>query len=235
MDNGKFLQIYRNNLNMITPPEILNELSEYAKKSIAEIAKLSGYERPQAFYDVINGKTKRISTEMADNIISAFPTVQRSWLLTGEGEMLKTGPVAPYSINRENRGRPYYDVDFINGFDVVLNDQTINPAYYIDFEEYEKADCWVNATGDSMKPLINHGDIVAIKKIEDWETYLLYGEIYALVTNEYRTIKKVRRSAIGDDHLRLVPLNVEEFDEQNISREIVREVFQVIGCAKKIF
>lgn len=142
---------------------------------------------------------------------------------------------ALYSVNQDQRGRPYYDVDFINGYDLIINDQTTNPAHYIDFPQYNNADYWANATGNSMAPLINHGDIVALKQLHDWSTYLLYGEVYAIVTDEYRTIKKVRKSTKGDTHVRFVPLNTEEFDEQDIAKDTIRVVYQVIGCAKKIF
>jgi hypothetical protein len=151
------------------------------------------------------------------------------------------GQPAPYGVTDRRSGSPgdvagvpYYDVDFIAGFDGVENDQTVNPAYYIQFPQYAKADSWVNATGHSMQPLINHGDMIAIKKLEDWDTYLLYGEVYAIVTNEYRTIKYVRKSAKGDEYLRLIPANG-EFDEQDIPKSVVRGVFQILGCAKRIF
>ena len=85
-----------------------------------------------------------------------------------------------------------------------------------------------------MEPLISHGDMIALKKIEDWPNYILYGEVYGIVTSEYRTVKKVRKSVKGEDYLRLVPVNP-EFDEQDIPKSIVRGVFQIIGCAKRIF
>lgn len=131
-------------------------------------------------------------------------------------------------------GVPYYDVDFIGGMDTVENDQTTDPTYYIHFQQYAKAECWVNVTGRSMEPLINHGDMIALKRIEDWNTYLLYGEVYAIVTDEYRTIKYVRKSAKGDDYLRLIPANP-DFDEQDVPKSVVRGVFQILGCAKRIF
>lgn len=137
-------------------------------------------------------------------------------------------------INYENRGVPYYDVDFIGGYDLVINDKTSTPSYYIDFQQYNKADHWVNITGHSMEPLISHGDIIAIRELEDWNTYFLSGEIYVVVTDEYRTVKKVRNSKKGDDYFRLIPLNT-EFDEQDIPKSIIRKVFQVLGTAKKIF
>jgi phage repressor protein C with HTH and peptisase S24 domain len=138
------------------------------------------------------------------------------------------------SITGKRVGVPYYDVDFTGGLDSVENDQTANPACYIYFPQYAKAESWVNVTGRSMEPLINHGDMIAIKRLEDWNTYLLYGEVYAIVTDEYRTIKYVRKSTKGDDYLRLIPAN-NEFDEQDIPKSVVRRVFQILGCAKRIF
>lgn len=42
----------------------------------------------QRIYDIQRGKTKRISTELGNKIISIYPQFNLSWLLTGGGEML---------------------------------------------------------------------------------------------------------------------------------------------------
>lgn len=167
-------------------------------------------------------------------LANLFTNVNKEWLVTGEGEMLKVDNADLPTINYEKRGVPYFDVDFIGGFDIVLNDQTINPLYYIDFKQYNAADYWVNVSGHSMSPEVSNGDMVAIKELNDWPLHLLYGEMYALVTTENRTIKYVRKSNKGDDYLRLVPVNTEKYDEQDIPANIVSKVFKVLGCAKKI-
>lgn len=141
----------------------------------------------------------------------------------------------PYSLNHDKIGVPYYDVDFIGGFDLVENDQTIDPAYYIDFTQYNRADCWVNITGHSMEPMINQGDMIALKRVRDWKNYLLYGEVYAVVTDEYRTVKIIRKSPKGDDFIRFVPYNREEYDEQDVPISVIRRVFRVLGCAKLMY
>lgn len=41
------------------------------------------------------------------------------------------------------QGVPYYNVDFIGGFDIVLNDQTTTPEYLINFQKYNEATCWL--------------------------------------------------------------------------------------------
>jgi hypothetical protein len=75
-------------MKSFTPPQIIEALADYLKISVAELSQKAGYERAQSFYDVLNGKTKNISPKMAKNIVSAFPEVNKDWLLTGNGEML---------------------------------------------------------------------------------------------------------------------------------------------------
>ena len=75
-------------MKTLTPPQIIEALAEYLKISVAELSQKAGYERAQSFYDVLNGKTKNISPKMAKNIVSAFPEINKDWLLTGNGEML---------------------------------------------------------------------------------------------------------------------------------------------------
>lgn len=143
---------------------------------------------------------------------------------------LEGAPTISYS-----QGKPYYNVDFLGGFDIIINDQTINPEYLIDFKKYEDADCWCNISGQSMEPLISNGDIIAIKQLHDWREFLLYGEVYGIVTKDMRTVKLVTKSPKGDDYLHLVPVNKsEEYQPQDIPVKLITHVFQVLGCMKKL-
>lgn len=158
--------------------------------------------------------------------------ISSDWLITGKGDMLKSA--ASPAINHEYKGAPYYDVDFIGGFDMVLNNQTVNPDYYIDFEPYNKPGVkWCNITGHSMEPAINHGDMIAIKEVQDWQSYISYGEIYAIVTtNDMRTVKKIRKGNTEEQY-RLIPINATDYDEQNIEKNKISKVFEVLGCMKR--
>jgi hypothetical protein len=194
------------------------------KRFALSIGRSSGY---------VNAISKSIQPATIHSISMHYPDLNIEWLMTGEGEMLKnTDPDKP-TTNQNGKGVKYFDVDFIAGFDIVLNNHTVTPAYYIDFKPYNKADYWVNVTGHSMDPLISHGDIIAIKKLNDWKTYYLPGEIYAIVTDEFRTIKKIRKGD-NEGEVLLVPENLEEFDPKPISISLIRDVYQVLGCMKKI-
>ena len=144
--------------------------------------------------------------------------------------VLEKAPTISYT-----HGNPYYNVDFLGGFDIILNDQTINPEYLIDFKKYADADCWCNISGHSMEPLISNGDIIAIKQINDWREFLLYGEAYGIVTNDMRTVKIVTKSDKGDDYIRLIPVNKSgEYQPQDLPKKLITHVFRVLGCMKKL-
>lgn len=195
----------------------------------ADFASKLGYER-STISGMTSGK-KPISESFANKVCEIFG-VNIDWLRTGEGEMLKPDDNLPM-INYDNRGVPYYDVDFIGGFDLVVNDQSTNPNYYIDCRPYNDATCWVNVTGHSMEPGLCSGDMVALKQIASWSEFLLLGEIYAIVTDDFRTIKMITKSE-REDCYRLVPLNKSpEYHEQDLPKRLIRNIFKVQGSIKR--
>ncbi|RHH73991.1 S24 family peptidase [Parabacteroides merdae] len=180
--------------------------------------------------------TKNISAKVVSNILRIYPELSPEWVLTGEGSMFKkeNAVKSNFPVKSEDKGVPYYNVDFVGGFDLVINDQTTIPEYLIDFPKYNEATCWCNVTGHSMEPEITHGDIIALKKIEDI-SFLPYGEIYAIVTkNEMRTIKRIGPSQ-NKDCYSLIPTNKSpEYGVQELPKEMVRIVFKVLGCMKRL-
>lgn len=98
--------------------------------------------------------TKNISAKVVSNILRIYPELSPEWVLTGEGSMLKkeNAVKSNFPVKSEDKGVPYYNVDFVGGFDLVINDQTTIPEYLIDFPKYNEATCWCNVTGHSMEP-----------------------------------------------------------------------------------
>ena len=138
------------------------------------------------------------------------------------------------SINQNFEGSPYYNVDFIGGFDIIMNDQTINPDYYINYPPYNKEGVvWVNLTGRSMEPEISNGDIVALKPMSTPIEYLPTGEIYAIVTEDYRTVKRIKMSE-REGFVWLLPSNA-EYQAQEIPIKMITKVYAVLGSIRKFF
>lgn len=147
------------------------------------------------------------------------------WVLTGRGSAsIKPGVTNSVSV-------PYFETDFIGGYDELFNDQSFLPTCYISVPGFERADCWCSIRGNSMSPLISNGDLIALKEctLEN----IKYGEVYAVVMEDLRTIKKIRRS-FSDENLRFIPINP-DYDEQEYHKSRIIRVFEVLGSITKFF
>lgn len=184
-----------------------------------------------------------ISEDNIARFLAYAPDISVEWLITGRGEMLSTMQEKKQEKSDSEEklpkvsynpaiGKPYYDVDFLGGFNEIVNSQVTIPTNNIVIQGFEKADFWCNVTGHSMEPKINHGDIIALHKctLED----IQYGEIYAVVLDTLRTIKILRRSS-DPQKLRFVPINTTDYDEQEYPVERIMNVFEVIGSISKFF
>jgi len=195
----------------------VNNLLTENKISENEFAKRIGI--PQKTVNNYLSNKRKISIEFIESFSRSFG-LSIDWVLNGEE------PVKSYSS-----GRPYYNVDFLGGFDLSAPDNTINPDYNIDYQPYNKDGViWCNITGESMEPKINSGDKIAISEILDWDKCLVCGEIYAIITkNNLRTVKIVYEDT-GDKFI-LKAIN-KEFNPQPIKKNMILKVFKVLGCIK---
>lgn len=216
------------------------QLREYLKQQNPQITEAAierqmgvatNYFKTRANAPIEEGE-KNVRDKTLNNLKAAWPEVNIDWLKTGDGDMF----VDPITLATNNaKGMPYYDVDFLGGFDLLWNDQTAVPAYYIDFQPYNrKGNMWCNITGDSMSPRINSGDKICIREINKED--IIFGEIYALVIGEdysLRTVKWITRSP-EEGMLRLVPENKEPRygDYQDIRISDIKKVFKVLGAVR---
>lgn len=220
---------------------ILSRIQEIAVKegiTITAMERSIGASKGVLSRAIANGTD--IQSKWLQNIVENYPLYSADWLITGEGAMLRTNdastPKPLPSINQEYKGTPYYNVDFIGGFEFVSNDQTQLPDYYINYPPYNKPGVmWCNLTGHSMEPEISNGDVIALKEVKSPIEYLPAGEIYGIITDDYRTVKRIRPGAqMG--FVRLIPANKSpEFCEQEIPVEMIRRIFAVLGSIRKFF
>ena len=85
-----------------------------------------------------------------------------------------------------------------------------------------------------MEPEIAHGDMIALKKIEDF-SFIPFGEVYAIVTtNEMRTIKRIG-PATNPENYSLIPTNKSpEYGIQELPKRMIRHIYHVLGCMKRL-
>lgn len=179
------------------------------------------------------GEEGKLSFSSKDfKLIQDATGLSPEWLKTGEGEKMSDKGVLQVS-KKGNAQKPFYDVDFALGFATMYNDTPNVPSKYVSVPGYEKADFWCRTSGDSMQPVINGGDMIALKEVLDWQDFLPMNEVYAIMTtNDLRTVKVVRKCS-DDMRLTLHAYN-EEYEDQEVSKASIAKVFKVLGVLKTL-
>ena len=104
--------------------ERIEKLLEMNGLNAKTLSERIGLDRPQALYDILNGKTKSITEKMAVKIISAFPNIQKVWLITGEGDILYKAKLASeMSLTAETNDTERRDKTVGELLDVIIDQQ----------------------------------------------------------------------------------------------------------------
>ena len=206
---------------------VLNKLLEYSKLNGKSFSEKIGLIRPQAIYDLQNGKTQNISVSMANKIISAFPEVNKSWLFTGDGEML----IRPEDKITEKRGIPFYDINVTASIAESFNDIPEVSQYLISYPPLNDCCAAFPVYGESMEPDFFAGEVVLVKEITNVDS-MLWGEPYLVITNancdNLRTIKNVY---LSEDRCKFIlrATNPRFSGDTIIDRNDVLKIFLIKG------
>lgn len=183
-----------------------------------------------------NFKGKNLQSQLGGDalvkILTRYPRISPHWLLLGEGDMLRasTPSYVIHDTITQPHSLPFFDVEFSGGFEATFNDQTTTPDGYISIPGFDKAECWCRLRGNSMHPEIKNGDLIALRPCDI--SQIIYGHIYAVVMEDYRTVKRIRK-AKRDNYLRFIPINTEEYDEQEFHKKDIIRIFEVVGNLRK--
>ena len=169
------------------------------------------------------------SATRLERIASAFPDLNKDWLLTGEGDMI-------IGQRNETTGIPFMgEAEMVAAGDLAGFGQPITPAQVTDniilpALHFKPGDFAVSVRGRSMVDTehpelsINDGAIVCLRP---WnESFIRWGEIYCLFTTSGYAVKKLQPSD-KDDCLMCVSSNEGEgYMPYNVSKA------DILGIAK---
>ncbi|MBO5865154.1 MAG: S24 family peptidase [Bacteroidaceae bacterium] len=124
-----------------------------------------------------------ISMDLLYAILDTFTEISPLWLLLGEGDI-----VASHAEPTLNKVPYYNDLPVSAGFKDVLDGGNETPTSYISIPG-RNADFFFPVSGTSMEPEINDGDIVGVKRVGRSEG-IVHGDVYMVVTNDNRMIKR---------------------------------------------
>lgn len=199
---------------------------------------------------VSNGYLRNIkgtpSVDKIERVLKSYPQVSRNWLLTGEGEMLKSEDphnISPqFEILEEPNGKkgliPFYGDIQSTGGDVLLRADIdggqIYPTSWIDAGDFfREATAIIEHIGESMIEYPNKC-MIAIKKVDDM-TLLVNGDVYVIETSEYRVTKKVLDNS---EYITGYSTNPETYPDgqlvyapMKIPKDKIRAMYTVLGYA----
>lgn len=147
------------------------------------------------------GRKDGIGDAVIEKILSAFPDVDKGWLVGGNGNMHTQGDIKKGDIldkqaevpsNATYKLVPVVHVDSVGGMH-SNNDIVSEPQYvegYIPFVNAKKDDIAVYQSGDSMIPTIPPGSLMQIREVKNWKEYFGYGNIFVIELTDGRRITK---------------------------------------------
>jgi phage repressor protein C with HTH and peptisase S24 domain len=178
---------------------------------------ISAFEKSVGMSNASFGKSLKnggaIGTDKLENILSIYPDLSPSWLLTGEGSMLRpsasgggdTCVAAPLANAPQptTKGLPLIPIDAVAGFNgwdeagVTALDCT---RYDIPDFEAAHADFLIRVSGSSMYPKYSSGDILACRRIDEI-TFIQWGKIYVIDSRQGAMVKRLFPIDGDDDNL----------------------------------
>lgn len=226
---------------------ILDKILIYSGLNIRSLSIKLGFEKPQALYDIHKGKTKSISSQMVFKITSVFPEINKSWLLTGEGDMLNdSGSVSevitPYNLGKSKEIETQEESEIIYTTTLlpmkVMGGSLAMAAEYASSHDCEKipspigkVDFAITISGESMYPEYPNGSQVLLKKVNE-RAFIEWGSTYVLDTCNGPIIKRLEPSDKGDDYVKCVSINP-EYSPFDVGLEYVYGIYRVLMCLSR--
>lgn len=209
--------------------ERIKNLIKYLGISANKLSKELNLATPQIFYDIKAGRCG-ISKELARKINEKFSNIDPVWLLTGIGSMVISSTEGGNEMKEGEASSRVPLVDIAGIGKISAMDRLSHRAEEIklSFPDSRQGDLAVRQYGDSMSPIIPAGSILLIRKVEQWQEYLGFGNDFVIILSDGRRLTKhiIGHTVQGAF---LAHSYKEGIEDELIPREMVKEVWKVIS------
>jgi hypothetical protein len=208
-----------------TVKERLTKFRQYKNLGQGKFEKLSGLSN-----GYLTQLRKAPGSEKLQRILCTFPELNRTWLLTGEGDMLN-GVQAEQTIQPSTES----DIHLIPLLPVSAQGGSLND-FVVSIKEsscekiispIKGADYAMSVSGESMAPEYPSGSQILIKRIDE-KAFIDWGRVYVLDTCNGTVIKRLFPSETADKVL-CKSINP-EFPPFEVSLSDVYAVYRVLMC-----
>lgn len=208
-----------------TVKDRLTKFRQYKNLGQGKFEKLSGLSN-----GYLTQLRKAPGSEKLQRILCAFPELNRTWLLTGEGDML-----IGEQVEQTTQSSTESDIHLIPLLPVSAQGGSLND-FVVSIKEsscekiispIKGADYAMSVSGESMAPEYPSGSQILIKRIDE-KAFIDWGRVYVLDTCNGTVIKRLFPSEAADKVL-CKSINP-EFPPFEVSLSDVYAVYRVLMC-----
>lgn len=124
-------------------------------------------------------------------------------------------------------GVPIFDIEFKagKGFSILEARENCYPIGYLNIPEVKGCDLVARARGDSMPGVIEDGDWMGLKMLNDWKEWFPKNYPYAIVTTEQLIVKYAKRLK-QSDFITVISTN-KHYEDDEVPIKLILEMWQV--------
>lgn len=199
-------------------------------------AKEKFFEELGVTYGNFKGKAKEkaLSSDVLAKIVSKYPELNPEWLLTGEGEMLKSENTSTETSKEESvKGIPLVNATAIGGYGnnvFSFEERDVKDYYVIPKFKHKQVDFMIEVEGSSMYPKYNSGDVVACRIIKE-RNFIQWNKTHVIATREQGIVIKRIKPSDAPNSLLMVSDN-ESYDPFNVPEEEIEGLAIVVGVIR---
>lgn len=206
--------------------EAVNALGVYKSNFMFEL----GYKNPTSTWKQLREGRQGVSIEMITKIRKAYPQVNTSYILEGNGKVLleksEARKFAMLPIQSKLKRIPYFRIPESDTKNKTMKNWRENEEVFIYVPDFNNCDAYVEVRTDMMHSEVRKGDIAALKKAN---TQLLpKGAICYVVTDELYCFARI---TINGDTVHAKTDN-EDFPDIDIELKSIKEIFRVEGIIR---
>lgn len=168
-----------------------------------------------------------VLNKILDNCLDISP----EWLLTGNGEMLKSEVQAVTIPN--SKSIPLVNVTAIGGFggnSFSIHERDVKAYYTIPKFNHKKVDFMIEVEGSSMYPKYNSGDVVACTNLKE-SSFIQWNKTHVIATKDQGVIIKRIKKGSSDEFLCMISDN-DKYDPFEVPKEEITGIALVVGVIR---